>query len=94
MGTILASNPNVTLRLTHVQDSLGLVLKVDGRLDEEVLSELKRACEDFEGPLRLDLRDLIEADESAVIELRGLRASGAELIRIRPFLQLLIDEGN
>lgn len=83
----------MVIRLTIVEDADGPVILVAGHLDRGVLGELTRMCEQAEGPLRLDLSDLTGTDEAGIEALRRLKNSGAELIKLRPYLKLLLERG-
>lgn len=77
--------------MTTLNDSDGPLLKVDGHLDPETLPEFRRLCDGWEGPLRLDLSDLLDATPAALGVLRELKSGGAELKSVRPFLRMLIE---
>ncbi len=61
---------------------------VDGRLDAEVVEELKRVVAELSGPLRLELAGLRSADEVGLEALRALRAHGIVLTGASPYLRL------
>jgi len=67
------------------------VMHVAGRLEGEVVDELGAACRAAGGSIRLDLTGLLHADEVGLGLLRSLRASGAELTGVSPFVEILLD---
>lgn len=83
----------MTIRITAIGNDEVQVLKVDGQLSGENGVELVRACEAVTGCLVLDLRDLRFADRRGVGMLRELRARGAVLQGLSPYLELLLGSG-
>jgi anti-anti-sigma regulatory factor len=84
----------MAIRITATGDGEAQVLKVDGQLSADSGAELVRACEAVTGRLVLDLSDLRFADRRGVGMLRELRARGAVLQGLSPYLELLLGEGN
>jgi anti-anti-sigma regulatory factor len=83
----------MAIRITASGEGAARVLKVDGQLSGESALELVRACETAPGRLVLDLTDLRFADRRGVSMLRELRARGAVLQGLSPYLALLLGEG-
>ena len=81
----------MTLRITPIGPDSPAAVKVDGRLTGEEVPELRRVCEGLQEQLVLDLTDLQFADRQGVSVLRELRAQGAELLGVSPYLRLLLD---
>ena len=67
------------------------VVHVAGRLMGEGVEELCRVCMGSGSRLRVDLAGLLQADDLGLSLLRSLRASGAELEDMSPFISLLLD---
>ena len=65
---------------TEEKDGL-LTVRVAGRLSAVGLGELRRACREG-ARVRLDLTDLISADESGTTLLAAMRDSGADLVGV------------
>lgn len=82
----------MTLRIASNEPRPTAGLKLDGRLTGEEVLEVRRACAGIEGRLVLDLTDLQFADRPRVRVLRELRAHGAQLIGVSPYLGLLLGE--
>ena len=78
------------LRITEERLEGSTLMHVAGRLGGEGVEELSRACGAPSGCLRLDLTDLLQADELGLSLLRTLRESGAELVGVSPFIDLLL----
>lgn len=74
------------------QECLGetTVVHVVGRLVGAGVEELRRVCTASPRPLRIDLAELLQADEMGLALLRALRDSGAELMAVSPFIALLL----
>ena len=81
----------MTLRITVVARGAPTTVKVDGRLTGAEVPELRSVCSEVDGCLVLDLSDLSSADRNGVRVLQELRAKGADLVDVSPFVQLLLD---
>ncbi len=79
------------LRIAEERLGEATVVHVSGRLGGDGVDELARACRGADGPLRLDLSELLHADEVGVSLLRSLRDAGAELVGVSPFIALLLE---
>ena len=66
-----------------------LTVRVAGRLSTVGLGELRRACRE-DARVRLDLSDLVSADEAGTTLLATMRDSGAELVGVPPYIDLLL----
>ena len=80
----------VALRITKIAAEDGTVLRLAGHLSGDGVAELERVCRDVSWPLRLDLSDLRNADDSGLAAIRELVAQGAELADVPPFTALLL----
>jgi len=58
-----------------------------GRLDAAQVPELRSACALAGGRVRIDLSDLVSADDVGLDALRRLRAEGTELVGVAPYLR-------
>lgn len=58
-----------------------------GRLDAAQVHELRSACARARGRLRIDLSDLLSADDVGLDALRRLRTEGAELVGVARYLR-------
>jgi len=81
------------LRISDERLGEATVVHVAGRLAGEGVDELGRLCAALPHPLRIDLTELLHADELGLSLLRALRDSGAELEGVSPFLHLMLEEG-
>ena len=81
----------MVLRITEERLGNVSVVRVAGRLAGDTVGELSRACAAAGGRVRLDLSHLLQADEVGLALLRSLRDSGAELVGVSPFIQLLLE---
>ncbi|MBK6406523.1 MAG: hypothetical protein IPN03_20115 [Holophagales bacterium] len=66
-----------------------LTVRVAGRLSSVGLGELRRACREA-ARVRLDLSDLVSADEAGTTFLAAMRDSGADLAGVPPYIDLLL----
>lgn len=82
----------MTIRIEITGRNEKTVVSVAGWLDGDAVNELSRACREIEGPVTLELSELLNADASGMELLRALRAKGAEIRGLSPYLRLLIDQ--
>jgi hypothetical protein len=66
--------------------------KLAGRLAGDAIEALADACMGIAAGAIIDLADLSFADDAGVRALEGLRARGAVLRGLRPYLTLLLQE--
>jgi hypothetical protein len=65
------------------------VVRLAGRLTVAQVPELLAAC--AEGPLELDLKDLVSADIAGIEALQRVRGGGATLVGTPRYIQLKLD---
>jgi anti-anti-sigma regulatory factor len=80
----------MTVCITTAVEGRTTRVSVAGRLTARDISELEKACSTVQGPLLLDLSDLLYADEAGVGELRHLAAKDAQLLGTSPYIDLLL----
>jgi hypothetical protein len=66
------------------------VVRLAGRLTVSQVPELLGACAD-DGPIEIDLVELVSADAAGIEALQRLRRSGAGLVGAPGYIQLKID---
>jgi anti-anti-sigma regulatory factor len=81
----------MTLRISEIADKGGTTFRVDGRLLGNAVAELARASTNAAPPLTLDLSGLLFADSEGVGALQQLRAHGATLRNVPPYVSLLLE---
>lgn len=79
MSLLIAREESQGLLVVHVSGVLGVV----------GLEELRGACRGA-ARLRIDLSELLTADEAATRLLAAMRDAGAELVSVPPYIDLLI----
>ena len=67
------------------------VVQVSGRLTEACVPDLLKVCSAVAGPVHLDLDQLVSADHAGRGAVRHLWACGALLVKVPPFIQLMLD---
>lgn len=80
----------MSLRISEITDNARTTLRVDGRLLRSDVPELLRAIADAVPPLTLDLAGLLFADADGVDALNQIRARGASLRNVPPYVSLLL----
>lgn len=78
------------LCITRTTDGATTVLRVDGELVGEGVRELERSARAIR-PLRLDLTNLLRADDGGLAASWRLPASGAELANVPPYCALRLE---
>jgi anti-anti-sigma regulatory factor len=78
----------VSLRITRVDSDGGTLLRIDGRLEAECVTEFEKACEEASYPLTLDLEGVMWIDDRAADTLRQLIAGGAVMTNASPYIAL------
>ena len=81
----------MNIRVARFSEEQRTVLKIDGRLKSVDVSELDKETQSVEGPLTLDLSELMSADKAGIERLRELQAEGAELRGASRYVQMLLD---
>ncbi len=81
------------LRITKIDAEDGTVLQIAGHLSADGVAALERVCCEVRWPLRLDLSDLRNVDDTGLAAIRELVAQGAELADVPPFTALLLKNG-
>jgi hypothetical protein len=74
--------------MTNVETEEGTLLRVDGRLDAEALSEFEHSCKKAQLPLTLDFGGLLWIDDRAAEFLRQMLSDGAVVTNASPFIAL------
>ena len=82
---------HVSLRITAETRSQPAVVRIDGELTAEGVSELQKTCEGLEESLVLDLTNLSSVDTAGLEALRDLRDRGALIESASPYVQLLLE---
>jgi hypothetical protein len=80
----------MVVRITKTNGSGQTVLKVDGLLQSMDVDSLHREWATIAGPAALELSELRSADSSGVDAIHRLKAEGAELRGVSPYLELLL----
>ena len=77
------------VRISRVQ-GVRPVIRIDGKLEKEHLSELSTLCPSVRGPLVFDLTNLLWADNHGIKALVEREQDGARLHGVSPLLGLLL----
>lgn len=77
------------LHISAEEENGLLTVRVAGRLGAAGLGELRRACPE-RARVRLDLSELVSADEAGTTCLVCMRDSGTDLVGVPPYIGLLL----
>jgi anti-anti-sigma regulatory factor len=80
------------VRITKETDGGQTIIHLEGRLRCEVVPELERECQSVDGPLVLDLSQLLAADRTGIEAIRDLVSGGAEFRGASRYVQMLLDD--
>ena len=67
-------------------------LKIDGEFTREGVAELEKVCASVDGPVDLDLSEIVRADAEGVRALKNLIGSGARLVAASLYVELLMKQ--
>ena len=84
--------PGMQLRITKTTAGTVTALRIAGQLKGEGVAELEEACASVDGPVDLDLSQLITADAEGVRALNNLLARGARLVAASLYVELLLKQ--
>ncbi len=82
----------MALRITKTTAGTVTAIRVDGELTGESIAELVKAYESEDGPVDLDLSQLMNADAEGVRALKNLLRSGARLVDVSLYIELLLKQ--
>jgi ABC-type transporter Mla MlaB component len=80
----------MAIHVSEAKREHGSVLKVDGQLKADDVSELTKAYRLAHGNCILDLSELQSADSAGLEALRELVSLGAEIRHASPYVELLL----
>lgn len=84
-----APHNRVNLHISAEEADGILTVHVAGRLGFVGLGELRKTCRTARR-IRLDLSELLSADDTGMDLLAALREDGAELVGVPPYIDLLL----
>ncbi|MGH7388918.1 MAG: hypothetical protein ACREM3_05600 [Candidatus Rokuibacteriota bacterium] len=79
------------MRVTVTVRDTGPVVHADGRLSGLSVGELESVVGMMDGPVTLDLTNLLSADDAGVAALRTLSGRGVQLVGVSPYMSLLLE---
>ncbi len=80
----------VELRITKTTAGTVTTLRIDGELKGEGVAELEKVYASVDGPVDLDLSELMKADAEGVRVLKEVLGSGARLAAASVYIELLM----
>jgi hypothetical protein len=81
----------MTVRISTSRAECLTVVHVEGRLAGAGAAELEKTCRRVEGPLRLDLSNLILADSDGIRTIKNLVDHGVDAAGVSPYIALLLE---
>jgi hypothetical protein len=82
----------MALRITVSTHGRTTEILLEGRLEAAGVADLQVECPPAGSPLRLDLSGLLSADEAGIDAIQSLRAAGAELHGVSPYIRQLLGD--
>lgn len=83
----------MTLRADLHDEASGTVVRLSGRLEADLVPDVEALCVGVQGPLRIDLTDLLSADPAGLELLRTLASKDAKLEGVSPYLAIRLGLG-
>ena len=80
----------MTLYIGGSSESGVRVVRLEGSLEADVVSELEHVICQGSWPVRLELSELRSVDAAGLAALRRLRAAGAPIVGASPYIRLLL----
>ena len=87
-GTLNALCEIVMIRITPQPLAAGTLVKIDGELDAESVSEVDGVCRSAAGPIVLDLAELRSLDSDGEAFLRRLIDGGATVKAVSAYFRM------
>ena len=92
MAYILLFNSMVSIRIDIItSDGLEDVVLLSGRLTEDGVKHLEKACSSIEKGFVLDLSDLLFANEAGINAIQELKKNAVQHRGASPFIQMLLN---
>ena len=79
------------IRIDITSEGPETVVHIAGRLSENAVAQLRKACDPIEGAFVLDLSNLMFLDDEGIDAIRTLGEKRAEVRGASPFVQLLLE---
>ena len=79
------------IRIDFITDRSETLLRIAGRLADNAVAELAKACDPMQDPFVIDLSNLLFANDKGINAIRAMADKGAKVQGASPFVQLLLD---
>jgi hypothetical protein len=79
------------IRIDFNSNGSETVVRIAGRLAGTAVAQLKKACDPIADPIKIDLSNLLFADDEGINAIQALAEKGAKVHGASPFVQLLLD---
>jgi len=80
------------IRINIISEGSETAVSIAGRLSGTAVAQLKKACDQIEGPFVIDLSSLLLIDEEGINAIQALVDKGVQVKGASPFVQLLLDD--
>jgi hypothetical protein len=79
------------IRIDLISGKSETVVRIAGCLAGTAVTQLKKVCDPIEDSFVIDLSALLFADHDGINAIRAIADKGAQIHRVSPFIQLLLD---
>ena len=80
----------MSFRIETQQNGTGAIVQISGELAGRGVAELEGLCRKTDGPIYLDLDNLLLIETDGVELIRELITRGVKLLRVSPYHKLLL----
>ena len=84
----------MNFRIEFKSEGPETVVSIAGRLNSSSVTQLHKTCDQIEIPFRIDLSELLFADEEGINAIRAICARGGQVKGASPYVRLLLDGGS
>jgi hypothetical protein len=78
------------IRIDFNSNGSETVVRIAGRLAGTAVAQLKKSCDQIADPIKIDLSNLLFADDEGINAIQALAEKGAQVHGASPFVQLLL----
>jgi len=81
----------MTFRISRENQDHGTLFRIDGKVSDDGLSELRKFWKSAISPLTVDLDGLSQVDDMILKELQFMEREGVKLINASSYIKLQLD---
>ena len=86
------SSRTMSVRIDHIRTGTINVVHIAGHLSGAAVTHFTDTCDLIQGPLAIDLSELLFADDEGINAIKAVVETGATLLDVSPFVTLLLED--